>query len=55
MKMLKRGDSGPDVQTLQSKLLLKQDGQFGPMTEKAVIRFQLSNNLPVTGIVDADM
>ena len=55
MKMLKRGDSGPDVQTLQSKLLLKQDSQFGPATEKAVIRFQLSNNLPVTGIVDADM
>ena len=55
MKMLKRGDSGPDVQTLQSKLLLKQDGKFGPMTEKAVIRFQLSNNLSVTGIVDADM
>ncbi len=55
MKMLKRGDSGPDVQTLQSKLLLKQDSQFGPATEKAVIRFQLSNNLPITGIVDADM
>lgn len=55
MKMLKRGDSGPDVQTLQSKLLLKQDAQFGPATEKAVIRFQLANNLPVTGIVDADM
>lgn len=55
MKMLKRGDSGPDVQTLQSKLLLKQDSQFGPVTEKAVIRFQLSNNLPVTGIVDSDM
>lgn len=55
MKMLKRGDSGPDVQTLQSRLLLKQDGKFGPATEKAVIRFQLSNNLAVTGIVDADM
>jgi len=55
MKMLKRGDSGPDVQTLQSKLLLKQDGKFGPATEKAVIRFQLSNNLQITGIVDADM
>lgn len=55
MKMLKKGDSGPDVQTLQSRLLLKQDGQFGPATEKAVIRFQLSNNLQVTGIVDSDM
>ena len=55
MKMLKKGDSGPDVQSLQSRLLLKQDGQFGPATEKAVIRFQLSNNLSVTGIVDSDM
>jgi len=55
MKMLKRGDSGLDVQTLQSKLLLKQDAQFGPVTEKAVIRFQLANGLPVTGIVDSDM
>jgi len=55
MQMLKRGSTGLDVQTLQSKLLLKQDGQFGPATEKAVIRFQLSNNIPPTGIVDSDM
>ena len=53
--MLKRGDSGLDVKTLQIKLKLLADGQFGPITEKAVIRFQLSNNLPVNGIVESDM
>jgi len=52
--MLKKGDTGADVKTLQTALKIKVDGAFGPITEKAVIRFQLTNNLPVTGIVDSD-
>lgn len=52
MRQLKRGSKGPDVKALQNKLGLKQDGIFGPATEKAVERFQLERNLPVTGIID---
>ncbi|MGK0256041.1 MAG: hypothetical protein ACI81I_000650 [Arcobacteraceae bacterium] len=55
MRMLKKGDSGRDVQTLQTALKISADGQFGPLTEKAVVRFQLSNNFPVTGIVESPM
>lgn len=53
MRMLKKGDNGSDVQTLQRALNITSDGFFGPMTEKAVIRFQLTNNFPITGIVDS--
>ena len=53
--MEKKGDSGRDVQTLQTALKISADGQFGPLTEKAVVRFQLSNNFPVTGIVESPM
>ena len=53
MKLLKKGDKGQDVKTLQTALKITVDGHFGPLTEKAVIRFQLSNNFPVTGIVDS--
>lgn len=52
MRQLKKGSKGPDVLTLQQKLGLSQDGMFGPMTEKAVERYQLDKNLPITGIVD---
>jgi hypothetical protein len=55
MKTLKKGDKGLDVQTLQQKLKIKPDGIFGPNTEKHVIRFQLSHNLPPDGIVSSDM
>ena len=55
MRILKRGDKGSDVQTLQRALNITSDGDFGPITEKAVIRFQLSNNFPITGIVDSPM
>ena len=39
MKLLKRGSTGPDVAKLQTLLKIKADGDFGPGTEKAVIRF----------------
>jgi peptidoglycan hydrolase-like protein with peptidoglycan-binding domain len=50
-KLLKKGDSGPEVKKLQTILNIIPDGKFGPMTEKAVMRFQLEKNLKVDGIV----
>jgi len=50
-KLLKKGDSGPDVVRLQKKLNIIPDGKFGPNTEKAVMSLQLSKNLRVDGIV----
>ena len=55
MKQLKKGSRGSDVKTLQTALGLTADGVFGPLTEKAVERFQLDKGLMVTGVVDADM
>mgnify|MGYP001250617512 CR=1 FL=1 len=55
MKPVKIGDRGKDVITLQTKLGITADGHFGPQTEKAVERFQLDKDLPVTGIVSSDM
>lgn len=57
---LKVGDSGEQVVLLQQ--FLKDagythdnpDGKFGKGTESMVRRFQKTNNLPVTGIVDAE-
>lgn len=51
MKIIKKGDSGPEVHRLQTVLKLQQDGVFGPATEKAVIRFQLAYDLKPDGIV----
>jgi hypothetical protein len=42
---------GPSVIYLQQKLGLKQDGIFGPATQKAVIQFQLHNGLAADGVV----
>jgi hypothetical protein len=53
--LIKIGDKSLNVKHLQQKLGLKEDGHFGPKTEKAVIRYQLSNNLAVTGIVESEM
>ena len=53
--LIKKGDRTLNVKHLQDKLGLKADGIFGPLTEKAVIRYQLSNGLTVTGIVDSEM
>jgi murein DD-endopeptidase MepM/ murein hydrolase activator NlpD len=51
------GDTGPDVEALQEKLLergeaLTVDGDFGPMTKAAVERAQRQLSLPVTGVAD---
>lgn len=55
--VLKIGDTGPNVKTLQEKMTKKgynllADGNFGPRTQSAVKLFQVNNNLPETGIVD---
>ena len=54
--LLRRGDSGPDVRTLQTKLnahgaAIGVDGQFGPGTLAAVIAFQTGAGLEADGIV----
>jgi len=51
MTMLKQGDKGSEVKRLQNLLGIKADGIFGPLTRKAVIRFQLYNNIDPDGVV----
>ena len=49
--MIKLGSSGDNVKTLQTKLGLTPDGDFGPATEKAVKAWQEKNGLTADGIV----
>lgn len=49
--MLKRGSIGDDVKLLQRILKLVVDGDFGPATELAVMRFQGQHSLETDGIV----
>ncbi len=49
--MLRKGDMSNSVKTLQAKLGVVQDGNFGPQTEKAVRIFQQNNGLTVDGLV----
>ena len=60
-RVLKRGMSGDDVlaaETLleqsQGKTEIEPTKYFGKLTEKAVKTFQEQENLPITGIIDAD-
>jgi Transglycosylase-like domain/Putative peptidoglycan binding domain len=48
---VKKGDRGPAVQRIQSKLGVAADGVFGPQTERAVKRFQRRRGLMVDGVV----
>lgn len=49
---LKVGAKGQKVKVVQTALKLKADGEFGPVTEKAVKAYQKAKGLPETGIVD---
>jgi len=51
MRLLKKGDQGPDVKKIQQYLGITADGDFGEQTKKAVERFQLHYDLRVDGIV----
>jgi peptidoglycan hydrolase-like protein with peptidoglycan-binding domain len=49
--VVKRGDRGSAVRSIQRKLGITADGVFGPMTERAVKRFQRRHDLVPDGIV----
>jgi hypothetical protein len=49
--VVKRGDRGPAVASIQRELGIAADGVFGPMTERAVKRFQRRHDLVPDGIV----
>ena len=49
--VLKRGDRGSAVSSVQRALGLTADGKFGAGTEKAVKRFQKRNRITADGIV----
>src|SRR5436305_4972931 len=58
LRPLQRGMRGAVVRAVQSSLRLAGyrlpvNGSFGPVTERAVRRFQHDRRLPVTGLVDA--
>lgn len=48
---VKKGDRGPAVAAIQSKLGVPADGVFGPQTHRAVKRFQRRRGLMVDGVV----
>jgi peptidoglycan hydrolase-like protein with peptidoglycan-binding domain len=49
--VVKRGDRGSAVRSIQRQLGVPADGVFGPMTERAVKRFQRRHDLVPDGIV----
>jgi hypothetical protein len=49
--VVKRGDRGSAVRSIQRQLGIPADGVFGPMTERAVKRFQRRHDLVPDGLV----
>lgn len=45
---------GTDIKEIQKKLGLLEDGLYGPNTQRAVITFQIENNLIADGIVGSN-
>jgi peptidoglycan hydrolase-like protein with peptidoglycan-binding domain len=52
-ELLRFGDVGPAVASIQRQVGVDDDGIFGPITQAGVQRFQRAHGLGVTGIVDA--
>jgi putative peptidoglycan binding protein len=50
-KTLRKGSTGLEVKMLQTRLGVKVDGQFGNITQMAVMNFQRKNGLVADGIV----
>lgn len=50
-RVISEGDSGSDVEQVQRSLALPVDGDFGPLTEAAVIAFQKAAGLTPDGAV----
>ncbi|HET7530014.1 MAG TPA: peptidoglycan-binding protein [Mycobacteriales bacterium] len=48
-----RGSVGPAVATIQRLVRADADGDFGPLTEAAVTKWQRRHHVPATGAVDA--
>jgi N-acetylmuramidase/Putative peptidoglycan binding domain len=51
LPVLKMGDTGEAVKTLQKALGIKDDGDFGPGTKAAVVAFQQKHRLYADGVV----
>ncbi|NJM50839.1 MAG: DUF3380 domain-containing protein [Sphingomonadales bacterium] len=51
MPVIRMGDKGEAVKELQQLLGIKDDGDFGPGTKRAVVAFQQSKKLYADGIV----
>ena len=49
--VLKKGSKGPEVEELQRLLGIRVDGDFGPATELAVMKFQGQRGLKTDGVV----
>ena len=45
--VLREGANGPNVKTIQKALHVTADGAFGPITRRAVVRFQASHKPPL--------
>ena len=53
-RVLRKGDRGPEVASLQHLLRIEEDGIFGAGTDAAVRAFQASYGLEVAGLAGAD-
>jgi peptidoglycan hydrolase-like protein with peptidoglycan-binding domain len=49
--LLKKGSKGVNVKSVQTKVGVKADGDFGPKTDAAVKAFQKKKGLAADGIV----
>lgn len=51
MRTIKIGNTGAEVVELQKRLGIRADGQFGPLTVRSVIAYQLAHGLQADGVV----